>query len=721
VIGGPAVDPAHSLEPLLRPGSIALLGASDKPNSAGRAMVEMSRIDGYAGAVFPVNPGYDAIAGLRCFPSLDALPQRVEHVVLGVGSARLEAALDEAIAHGARAATIFASGHSAPAHGPSLAERLAAKATSAGLALCGTGSMGFYNRTIGLRIAAFPSPPDLTAGGIVWISQSGSVFSALAHNDRRLGFALAVSSGMETTTTVADYIGWSLRQPETRVIGLFLEGVRDPERLRAALEAAAERAIPVVALKVGRTQRSASMAATHTGALSGNDAAWRALFRSIGVCAVSDLDELAASLQLFEQPRRIGAGALAAMHDSGGERELLVDLAEELRVPFATIGERTKATIAANLEPGLAPENPLDSWGTGKDYVARSAECLTALLDDPATSLAISFSDPRDEYWYATGVADAVRRASRRSGKPVALASNTALTKNAKLAQALRRDGIPLLIGIRPALLAVRNALAHRDAQDRRATPAIDVPDPMPVAAEHWRARLSSGRPLLEAEALDLLSAYCLSTPARCVAHTPEEAIAAADRIGYPIALKTAEGHPHKTDMRGVVLGVPDRDVLARSYADLSGRLGPRVLMQAMAEPGVEIALGAIDDPQFGPFVMIAAGGAMIELIGDTAVALAPFGALDADRLLSELKVTRMLRGWRGSPPADRRALSTAIARFSRLAADLAGSYAQIDVNPVIAGPGGAIAVDALVISSAKGRPTSSDARPSAGASHDGA
>ena len=691
------MEASHPLDPLLRPRSIALLGASDKPDSAGRAMAAMARIDGYAGAVFPVNPSYAEIEGLTCYPSLDALPQRVEHVVLCLADARLEAALDEAIAHGARAATIFASGHSVGERRPSLAERLAAKAAAAGLMICGIGSMGFYNRAIGLRVAAFPSPAGLTPGGIVWIAQSGSVFSALAHNDRRLGFALAVSSGMETTTTVADYIDWSLRQPETKVIGLFLEGVRAPDRFRAALEAAAERGIPVVALKVGRTRKSAAMAAAHTGALAGNDAAWRALFRSTGVCAVEDLDELAASLQLLEQPRRIGAGAFSAMHDSGGERELLVDLAVELGVPFAAIGDDTKAKIAQNLEPGLAAENPLDSWGTAKDHVERSAACLTALLDDPATAIAISFSDPRDDYWYAAGVAEAVRLAARRSAKPVALASNTALTSNGKLAQAMRGDGIPLLIGLRPALIAVRNALAHRDSQERRAR-AIDVPEPRPAIAERWSLRLSQGRALLEAEALDLLGEYGIATPTRGLAETLEEAIATADRIGYPVALKTAEGHAHKTERRGLALGLGSRDALARSYAELSHRLGPRVLVQTMAEPGVEIAIGAVDDPQFGPFVMVAAGGSMIELIGDTAVALAPFGEEEADRLLSELRVARLLEGWRGAPPADRRALSRAIARFSRLAADLAGGYAQIDVNPVIAGPGGALAVDALVI-----------------------
>lgn len=688
----------HPLDALLSPRTIALVGASARPESAGLAMVEMARIDGYAGRIYPVNPRYREIAGLKCFPSLDALPEPAEHVVLGVANVRIERALDEAIAHGARAATIFASCRLDEDKSPALAERLAAKAAASGLALCGGSSMGFYNRIIGLRVAGFPSPPGLTRGGIAWIAQSGSVFSALAHNDRRLGFALAVSSGMETTTTVADYIDWALHQPETKVIGLFLEGVRALDRFRGALEAAAERGIPVVALKVGRTRRSAAMAATHTGAVAGSDAAWRALFRRYGVGIVNDLDEMAASLQLFEQPRAIGAGALATIHDSGGERELVVDLAEGLNLPFAVIGEDTTARIAARLEPGLVAENPLDAWGTATDYVARSADCLTALLEDPATALGIAFSDPRDDYWYSAGVVESVRQAALRSGKPVALASNTALAVNTKLAMRLRADGVPLLIGTRAALLATRNAFAHRDFRARRAQRGT-VPDgPVAEVSERWRARLADGKPLLEAEALDLLADYGVAAAAWRLAGSLAEAVAAADGIGYPVALKTAEDHPHKTELKGVVLGLSSRRALAEAYADMSARLGRRVLVQAMAPTGVEIALGAIDDADFGPVVMVAAGGALVELIGDTAVSLAPFGEDEADALISELKVVRLLDGWRGDPPSDRNALALVIARFSRLAADLAGAYAQIDVNPVIAGAQAAVAVDALVI-----------------------
>jgi acetate---CoA ligase (ADP-forming) len=329
----PKAPAVHQLDPLLRPSSIALLGASARPNSNGLALVEMCRIDGYEGRIYPVNPRYTDIAGLRCYPTLESLPERVDHVVIALANARLESGLDLAITHGAKAATIFGSSQLDADTEPRLPERIRRRAEAAGIAICGGNSMGFYNPLIGLRVAGFPSPLGLRRGGIAFISQSGSAFSALAHNDRRLGFSLCVSSGMELTATAADYAEWSLLQPETRVVGLFLEQMREPARFAGVFETASRRDVPVVILKVGRTARSAAMALSHSGALAGSDLAFVAMCRRHDVIVVDDLDEMAATLLFFDQRHRLPAGKLAGIHDSGGEREMTVDMAERLGVP----------------------------------------------------------------------------------------------------------------------------------------------------------------------------------------------------------------------------------------------------------------------------------------------------------------------------------------------------------------------------------------------------
>lgn len=685
----------HRLDPLLVPRSIALVGASARPQSNGLAMVEMSRIDGYAGRVYPVNPRYERIGDLACYASLDALPERVDHVVLALASAQLEEGLEAAIAHGARAATIFASARLDGDGDPPLAERLARRAREAGVALCGASSMGFYSRSAGLRVAGFPSPPGLRAGGIVFVAQSGSAFSALAHNDRRLGFTACISSGMELTTTAADYIDWALAQPTTRTIGLFLEEVRAPGRFVAALDAASAKEIPVVVLKVGRSARSAAMAVSHTGAIAGSDTAFVAMCRRHGVALVEDLDEFAATLQVFDQPRRAAPGGLATIHDSGGEREMVVDIAERLGVPFGEISEGTRAAIAPNIEAGLVAENPLDAWGTGKDYVDRFEAAFGALVADPDVALGLFFSDVREDYWYSAGVVEATRRVARASSKPVGIATNYSKTFDHRLARDLAEEGIPVLEGSRESLLAVKHAMRWRD---RRRAAGGAAPHPPAAAVACWLARLSGGEPLDEHDGLCMLRDFGVPAVESRRAASCLEALEAANALGYPVVLKTAEGHAHKSDVGGVHVAIASGADLERAYREMAARLGPRVLVAAMARPGTEIALGALVDPSFGPLVIVSAGGTRIEELDDKAAALAPFGAAEARDLLDGLRIRAALAGARGAAPADAGALAATIAAFSAMVAALSPILSEMDVNPLIVGPGGMHAVDALVV-----------------------
>jgi acyl-CoA synthetase (NDP forming) len=686
------------LEPLLCPRSIALVGASARADTNGLALVQMARIDGYAGRVYPVNPGYAGIEGLACYPDLASLPERPDHVVLSIANAKLEAGLDAAIAVGAKAVTIFASGHLDDDTDPPLVERLRHKAQAAGIALCGPNCMGFYVPPVGLRIASFPSPPGLRRGGIAWLAQSGSAFSALCHNDRRLGFSLCVSTGAESVVTVADYMYWAVRSGATRVIGLFLESVRSPDRFKAALEAAAEDNIPVIALKVGRTAASAAMAATHTGALAGNDAAYRALFRTYGVHQVDDLDEMTAALALFDTPRRAGRGGLATLHDSGGEREMIVDLAERHGVPFGKISDATKTRLAGELDPGLHPENPLDAWGTARDFSARFQRCIAALSADPDVALTIFNSDVRDGYWYHAGVVDAVIGAATETEKPLAIVSNTHLTNDVESAARLAAYGIPLIKGTQAGLKAVAMLLAHRDG-GRRAPPSSRL-DARVI--DRWRLRLGSAA-IDEADGLGMLADFGLDVPRRRIVTSVTDAVEAARAIGGAVALKTAESHAHKTEVGGVRLGLVGDAAVRAAYEDLASRLGPRVLVAAMAPKGVEVGVGAFVDPSFGPVIMLSAGGTLIEVLADTATALAPLSEAEASRMLDGLKVSHMLAGVRGAPAADTAALARWISQFSAMVASLADALAEIDVNPVIASPSGAVAVDALVIPARRG------------------
>ena len=371
------------LAPLLAPRSIAFVGASRAANTPGHDMMRMIRRGGFAGVVHAVNPNYREIEGYPCVARLADLPAAPDLAVLSVRNERLEETLAAAIAVGAKAAVVFASGLLPDDGDPPLARRLALAAKAAGIPLCGPNCMGFYNDLDHVWVCGFPSPRQPAPGAIAFIAHSGSVFGALAHNDPRLRFAIAVSPGGEATATVADYMLYAVERPEVKVVGIFIETARDPSGFVLALKRAAERGVPVVALKVGRTAAAGAAALTHTGALAGSDVAYDALFDRFGVIRVETLDEFAASLLLLAAERRAVRGGLVAIGDSGGERELMIDLADRANVPFAAISNETKAAIAARLEPGLEAANPLDAWGTGVDFVPHFARCLGDLLADP--------------------------------------------------------------------------------------------------------------------------------------------------------------------------------------------------------------------------------------------------------------------------------------------------------------------------------------------------
>ncbi|MDB2391360.1 acetate--CoA ligase family protein [Alphaproteobacteria bacterium] len=690
----------HPLDILLRPRSVAFVGASDRPDSTGAAMLSMSLIDGFDGTVYPINPRLKEIAGEQCYPDLAALPDVPDHVVIGVASRFVEEILDQAIELGIKAATIFASCHLDDAS-PALPKRIAAKAAAAGMSLCGANCMGFYTPSVGLRVSSAASPAGLQKGGIAWIAQSGSTFSALANNDRRLGFTLAISTGMELVTTVADYMDWALHQPETRVIGLFIETIRDPAGFMKALEIARQREIPVVALKVGRTAKSAQMAVSHTGAIAGNDAVYEAVFRAYGVHRVADMDEMAATLALFDMPRKPASGKLGTVHDSGGERELLVDLAEDYGLEFATLKPATCGELAKHLEPGLVAENPLDAFGTHNDLENRFATLISTLVNDPNVGIGLFLSNPRDNYAYAESYSSAVIKASEMTQKPLALVSNYSMADDRDIAIRLKQLGIPLLRGTRNALLAVSHVMADRDFRERKVIFDAKKTAMSPFSADvvsRWRSRLTSKVPLAEADGLTMLADFGLSTPSMMNVASMADLEAALTDFNFPVVLKTAEDHAHKSDVGGVRLNIADADSARSTYREMSTKLGARALLMEMVPSGVELSLGAIHDSSFGSVVIISAGGVLIEFLADNIAALAPFDEEMAEFLIGKLQIARLLAGYRGQSPANMQSVIKQVTRFSQMVVALGDTIAEIDVNPLICGKDGAFAADCLVV-----------------------
>ncbi len=402
--------------------------------------------------------------------------------------------------------------------------------------------MGFYNLEHGLRVCGFPPPPWLEHGSIALISHSGSAFSGLCHTDRRFRFSLAVSAGQELTTTVADYLDFALDMPSTQVVGLFLETVRDPAGFVAGLEKARQRDIPIIVLKVGRTAESAALALSHSGALAGNHAAYQALFDRYGVIEVDDLDGFANCLLLFSQPRRAGQGGLATMHDSGGLRELAIDLASDHGVPYARIGDATRQKLAARLEYGLEPTNPLDAWGTGHDYENIFTDCLQALVDDPDTAIAILCAETRSGFYLHESYGRIVQTVAARTDKPVLMSNNLATVGNDDLAVRCTHSGTPVLVGLGPMMTAVRAAFDYRDF----GAPPAASPAAAPVGAKaRWIARLQRGGALDESESLTLFADYGMPVLPHRIVESASAAESSGPRNRLPGCFEDRHaGHP---------------------------------------------------------------------------------------------------------------------------------------------------------------------------------
>lgn len=671
----------NPLDHMLKARSVVIVGASDRTGSVGHQTVRQVLTGGFEGEVYPVNPGYEKIAGLTCYPDVGSIGEQIDVAVLAVANARLEEQVENAIEAGARSLVIYASCHGLASDGTPLRARLTSLVNEAQVPVCGGNGMGFVNLEDRLRLTGFYQPPGLTPGGICFLTHSGSLFSAMLHTDRGLGFKLVVSTGLEMNVTMGDYLAWSLNQEGTRVVAMFMETVRDPIGLRKALEEADRRAISVVALTVGNSRRGKAAVATHSEAIAGEDAGYEAVFAEYGVHRVSSMDEMVDTIELLSASRPPHRGGLGAVHDSGGERTLLLDTAERLGIPVPLVGETTSSRLAALLDPGLEPQNPVDAWGTGHEAEDVFAGCLEALAQDPAIGVVAFSVDLTSEENLDNAYGTSVLDAASKIEKPIAVLANVSSTVDADQAAMIREGGVPVLQGTETGLRAIGHLIDRSaregwpDRQERITSPGHGIQDRSPI---------------------DILDAYEIAFASTTTVADLYSALAAAAEIGYPVVMKTT-ALDHKTEADGIRLGLGDVTEVEEAYRDLSSRLGPQVTVSEQVPPGVEMGVGMVTDPHFGPLVVIAAGGTLVELLGDRVALLPPVDRPRATRALRRLTVSGLLSGSRGSDPVDFDALTDLIVRFSELVHDHGEDLEAVDLNPVIAGPERSVAVDVLM------------------------
>lgn len=657
--------------------SVAVVGASARPDSFGaRMIVEAQRS---SARMHLVNPRYDRIGDVPCAASLAELDEPVDLVLLGVPDGALVEQVAAAADAGARSAVVFGAALG-------VRDKVAAVASQAGMALCGAGCMGFVNNAIGLRALGYLEPEVLPAGGVSLVTHSGSAFSTLLRARRGFGFRLAVSSGQEIVTTTADYVDYALDDPGTDVLALLLESPREVPRLRRALRRAHDGGIPTVVLPVGGSPTGQAMVAAHSGALAGGDAAWQAFCDDVGAVRVRDMAEFADTVEIFSMRRRAGSGGrVATVHDSGAERAMIADLAHEVGVEFAQLSPKSLSAIADLLDDGLIATNPLDVWGTGADTRSLFRACLHVMTQDPAVAVTALAVDLVPEFDGDTAYPDAVLDVAAETDAPLAVLTSLPGAVDRDVATRLRDNGIPVLEGFRSGVVALGH-LARWPLHLESGAPAVDRD-----RRRRWHARLP------EWDGFELLADYGIPVARPIVAHTLDQALAAAEATGYPVVVKTVAAE-HKSDVGGVVLNLVDATAVRATYADLAQRLGPSVTVQPMVPGGVEVSVGVVRDATFGPLVVVAAGGTLVELLADRVLACPPVSHGRAVEMLDALRIRRLLDGWRGAPATDVGALADAIVGFSELATELGDSLEAVEANPLIVSVSGVVAVDALVV-----------------------
>ena len=677
-----------SLDPLLAPASIAILGASTKPGSYGLALLNMLTDGKFKGKIYPINPKYKNYKKLKFYKSVLELPSKPDNTVIAVASARVENALYEAIRAGSKSITILAdtSEEKFDINIKSIAEK-------AGIPICGPNSMGIHNLKQNVRISPFVFPSDLITGGVAMIIQSGSVLGALTNNDRRLRYNFFVSSGSENVTNASDYLLWCLQQPSTKVVGMFLESVRDPVKFLEGLKLAKEKNIPIVILKVGRTEASSKLALSHTGALVGDFEVFKAVLEKYNAHIVYSIDELAASLQVFSHYQHVENKGIASIHDSGGERELIVDIADDLSVPFAKLTKDTKQKLSYVLEPTMDTNNPLDAWGSGHNADQLFKSAFLNLLSDKNVSLGLYVQDWREDYYLHLMHEKIIFEIIKEAKKPVIAVSNYSMTIDQQMAKRFLENGIPLVKGTREALVAIKNLLNNKKIKFSSKS------HPRNKNFDKWRNELKASTYLDPLKGYALLNDYGINVADYKVCHSASDVISAAKIIEFPLVLKTlSENLHHKTEVNGVIVNIKNLKDLKKNYRDLEKRLGKKVMISKMITGGIEWSIGVKNDPDFGPAVMISLGGTMIDILNEKLILMAPFTTNEVNKELKTLRSYNLMTGYRGSNNYSIQKLCDAASKISYLAFDFRRYIKEIDVNPIIVKEDDAIAVDNVFI-----------------------
>lgn len=697
------------LSALLEPSSVAVLGASTNP-SVGRDMIETLRAFGFPGPIYPVNPKYDSILDIPCYPSLGDLPAPPDVVAFCVARSRIADNFRLLPDIGAKAAVIFGGGFAeAGEAGRRLQAEIVDICTQNGIALCGPNCMGVINP--GAKCATYlqvARDPSAIAGNVGLISQSGQVCISLLADVRRFGFSLVVSTGNEAVVNAADVMDYMIDHDETKVIATFTETIADPERYVATLDRAADRGKPVVVLKVGKVERTRAAITTHTGGLAGDARVFSEVLRAHRAIEVSDFDALVEVLAACQGWRWPQGRRLSVVTSSGGMAELMLDLASAADVQLPPLPPEELAEVRRVVGDVAGDGNPLDAWGNGNFRVNIPHGLAVVGATSSTDAVVLSYDNDDDAPMgrvetYLERVA-LLHEAESNSAKPHYQLTVRPTLRIAEQIRQFRALGIPSLFGIAQGLGAI-DRLARWVSWQRKAR----NPEPAVAGAELAEFKFAGRKTVNEYDSKRLMDKLGLRVTKEGLVASLKEAGEVAADIGYPVALKAvSDDVPHKSEFGLVLVGLADAEAVARAWETLEGRIealdlagpAPAILVQEMVSEGIEVFAGVAHKSGFGHALAFGLGGVEIELNRDFALRMLPLCEGDAERMIGEIRGAAILGPVRGRPAYDTASVAKCLYALSDLIAGAEAPIAEIDLNPIKVLPigQGCIIVDALIV-----------------------
>jgi acetyl coenzyme A synthetase (ADP forming)-like protein len=700
----------HPLDAILRPRSIAVVGASRQFGSIGHEIVSNLLRHGFTGPVYPVNPRAGSVRSIKAYPSVSSIPDPVDLAVIAVPKQLVVAAAEECGRKGIAGLVVISAGfREVGGAGAEREQDLLSVVRRYGMRLIGPNCLGVLNAEPSVSMNATFAPVMPPSGRVAFVSQSGALGLSVLDYAREYGIGIAqfVSIGNRPDVSSNDLLAYWEHDPSVDVILMYVETFGNPRRF---LETAGRisKTKPIVVVKSGRSKSGARAASSHTGALAGSDRAVDAMLAQAGVIraeTVEELFELAIALEARPLPC---SGRTAVVTNAGGPGILAADALEARGLELPAFAPITESRLRLLLPEEASLRNPVDMIASATADAYR--EVLTAVLADPGIDSAIAIFVP-PVVTKQRDVVDAITTASAgRNGKPVlaVLMGREGLPEGRA---DLREAGIPAYIFPESAARALAIMARQRDWAARPAQVFERLPVDHDRSARLMREARESGRRLLTGETpLALLRAYGIPSVSGGIARDAAGAVAIAGEVGYPVALKvSSEQISHKSDIGGVRVGLERPENVREAFDEIlrnALQVAPRdaidgVLVQRMAPPGRELIVGIARDPSFGPLIMFGLGGVLAEALQDVVFRLAPLTRWDAAEMCRSIRGAKLLQAFRGAPPVDFRALEDVLLRVSQLACAFP-EIDELDLNPLLVSEAGAVAVDArIVLSSA--------------------